>query len=206
MKTWTAILIVLLAMIFLALMLGDSPSDETSSNKTQISAMSYDREMMQNEHWERDFLQKRVSRAKSQAAAASASTTTSSTPTTLAPRTPKSSTSLKPTTTVPSTSSTTITTEPAPVSADNCGPGRKKWAHARACYFHLIQKYPWPHERAFEILYCESTGDPRAVSPSGKHWGLMQLDTGPFWDPEKNIEVAYNAYYKSRGNFSKWAC
>ena len=101
-KTWTAILIVLLALIFLALMIGEDPSEETSSKTTTDTSFHYDREMAQNELKERASPPIRASRARSLDAAASADTTTSSTPTTHV-HPPKNSTSQKHTTTARST-------------------------------------------------------------------------------------------------------
>lgn len=96
---------------------------------------------------------------------------------------------------------------PAPVGpppAAGCVGRKMSRTEARNCFFPLIQKYPWPQERAFQILYCESTGNTSAQN--GRHWGLMQLDTGPYWDAATNIMVAYRDYYAPRGNFSKWEC
>lgn len=121
---------------------------------------------------------------------------------------PKPKTYEQPVTTVATTPPTTVVVAPPP-SGGEYDPACLNHAMLRQeawnCWIHLLEKYPWNAAKAFDVLYCESTGKSNAVSQSGRHWGLMQLDTGPYWDPAVNIDKAYYNYYISRG-WSPWEC
>ena len=68
----------------------------------------------------------------------------------------------------------------------------------------IIAKYPWPVEQAMLTMSRESGGNPKAVSATDDH-GLFQIHGGyakygeRIYDPEFNISLAYNHYYKTRG-------
>ena len=68
----------------------------------------------------------------------------------------------------------------------------------------LIAKYPWPVDQAMLTMSRESGGNPRAISATDDH-GLFQIHGGyakygeKIYDPEFNISLAYNHYYKDRG-------
>lgn len=96
MRTWLTVAAILIVMLFLAILLGT-----TSSNEREIHHYQRLKPTM-IDLAERDFLQKRASRAKSLVAVASASTTTSSTSKPkVSPH--KTNTSPKSTNTAPST-------------------------------------------------------------------------------------------------------
>lgn len=68
----------------------------------------------------------------------------------------------------------------------------------------IVAKYPWPVDQAMLTMSLESGGNPRAVSKTDDH-GLFQIHGGyakygeKIYDPEFNISLAYNNYYKTRG-------
>jgi len=68
----------------------------------------------------------------------------------------------------------------------------------------IVAKYPWPVDQAMLVMSRESGGNPRAVSKTDDH-GLFQIHGGyamygeKIYDPEFNISLAYNNYYKGRG-------
>lgn len=68
----------------------------------------------------------------------------------------------------------------------------------------IIAKYPWPVDQAMLTMSLESGGNPRAISRTDDH-GLFQIHGGyakygeKIYDPEFNISLAYNNYYKGRG-------
>lgn len=74
------------------------------------------------------------------------------------------------------------------------------WRSLVASYFRLGDV-----DRACRILMCESGGDPNAVSPSGRHHGLMQIAGGTF-DPEGNIAHAAQMAYTTRNGWDHWTC
>ena len=82
-------------------------------------------------------------------------------------------------------------------------------------YYDLIKQYSWNIDTAYEIMKCESSGNPEAVNWKDKHrgcngsFGLFQVGCvhiGPYnitnhkelYDPETNIAVAYEVW-KSQG-------
>ncbi len=68
----------------------------------------------------------------------------------------------------------------------------------------LVAKYPWPVDQAMLVLSRESHGNPNAVSKTDDY-GLFQIHHGledygqKIFDPEFNVWLAYNQYYKPRG-------
>ncbi|MDO8507428.1 MAG: transglycosylase SLT domain-containing protein [bacterium] len=68
----------------------------------------------------------------------------------------------------------------------------------------IVAKYPWPVDQAMLTMSRESGGNPRAISATDDH-GLFQIHGGyakygeKIYDPEFNISLAYNNYYKGRG-------
>ncbi|MEK7447837.1 MAG: transglycosylase SLT domain-containing protein [Patescibacteria group bacterium] len=68
----------------------------------------------------------------------------------------------------------------------------------------IVAKYPWPVDQAMLTMSRESGGNPRAISATDDH-GLFQIHGGyakygeKIYDPEFNISLAYNNYYKTRG-------
>jgi len=68
----------------------------------------------------------------------------------------------------------------------------------------LVAKYPWPVEQAMLVMSRESGGNPRAISATDDH-GLFQIHGGyatygeKIYNPEFNVWLAYNNYYKTRG-------
>ncbi len=76
----------------------------------------------------------------------------------------------------------------------------------------LVEKY-FPEnqvDNALKIMACESKGNPNAISRTNDH-GLMQIHKGlqiygtRIYDPEFNIQIAYNNYYSKRG-WQPWSC
>jgi hypothetical protein len=69
-------------------------------------------------------------------------------------------------------------------------------ALAHQCWDGLIAKYPWPTATMFNVMMCESAGNPwdTGIQTSyGRARGLMQDMEGPY-DPEQNMAVAYSKY------------
>ncbi len=68
----------------------------------------------------------------------------------------------------------------------------------------IVAKYPWPVGQAMLVLSRESHGNPNAVSATDDY-GLFQIHHGledygqKIFDPEFNVWLAYNQYYKTRG-------
>ncbi len=68
----------------------------------------------------------------------------------------------------------------------------------------IVAKYPWPVDQAMLVLSRESHGNPNAVSQTDDY-GLFQIHHGletygqKIFDPEFNVWLAYNYYYKDRG-------
>ena len=118
------------------------------------------------------------------------------------PSTTTSSTTTSSSTTTTAAPTTTTTTEPVdPVEA-----AIHRW-------------FPDVEERASAIAWCESTHNPRAVSPGGGNHGLFQINnvhrgdwaavTGTSWaegryDPEANAMFARWLY--DRQGWEPWAC
>lgn len=83
------------------------------------------------------------------------------------------------------------------VSTAGIKPNAEQWRS-------IVAKYPWPVDQAMLTMSRESGGNPRAISATDDH-GLFQIHGGyakygeKIYDPEFNISLAYNNYYKGRG-------
>lgn len=83
------------------------------------------------------------------------------------------------------------------VSTAGIKPNAEQWRS-------IVAKYPWPVDQAMLTMSRESGGNPRAISATDDH-GLFQIHGGyakygeKIYDPEFNISLAYNNYYKTRG-------
>ena len=75
----------------------------------------------------------------------------------------------------------------------------KPRAEAHACWDSLLAKYSWPQYEAFDVLYCESKGNPWAHNPSGAE-GLFQDMDGP-QSPAANVAVAYDKWQSGGDSF-----
>lgn len=118
-----------------------------------------------------------------------------------------------PTTTLPPTTTTTApppTTaapkpaakKPASVPADTSGCSKSK-AAAHECWDGLLAKYSWNTTQAFNIMWCESKGNPNAKNPRSTARGLFQILGGPL-DPEANVKLAFEMY--SKRGWQPWVC
>ena len=72
----------------------------------------------------------------------------------------------------------------------------------------LVCAYGWPCDEALAVLWCESRGDPSAVSPDGQNIGLFQLNLihGYYPGPEENVAKAYAIWLDYGGHWTAWAC
>ena len=69
-------------------------------------------------------------------------------------------------------------------------------------------------EEAMSVMWCESGGDPNAVSWTGESFGLFQINSihrfegfGERWMiPEHNIAWAYELWSEQGNSWSAWAC
>ena len=77
----------------------------------------------------------------------------------------------------------------------------------------------WSCDAVRRVVSCESTGNPLAVSPDGRNWGLLQIglvhldklealtgsrDPYLLLEPEVNVAVGYALYVES--GWAPWAC
>lgn len=80
----------------------------------------------------------------------------------------------------------------------------------------IVAGYDWPITEAFQVVDCESSWNPLAVSWAGSY-GLMQLHASTwasvfpdFWarwsDPEWNVAMAWEIYKRAGYSFSPWNC
>lgn len=78
-------------------------------------------------------------------------------------------------------------------------------AQPQTQYDDLLCSYGWSCATARRIMWCESSGRPNAYAAG--NYGLMQInqihanefangDATRFYDPEFNIEVAYQLYQR----------
>lgn len=74
---------------------------------------------------------------------------------------------------------------------------------AHSCWDGLIGQYPWNRDKAFRVMWCESTGNPNARNPHSTARGLFQILGGPL-DPQANVALAYKMY--SQRGWSPWVC
>lgn len=93
----------------------------------------------------------------------------------------------------------------APTTKLAVKPGVEQWRGLVAQYFPASQV-----NNALAIMSCESGGNPNAKSPTNDH-GLFQVHNGLQWhgekiyEPEYNVSLAYNSYFKPRG-WQPWSC
>ena len=110
-----------------------------------------------------------------------------------------------PTTTIPPPTTTT-TAAPrrvaptVPATTSSCSKSR---AAARDCWWGLISQYDWNDEYAFNVMWCESTGNPNAKNSRSTATGLFQILNGPY-DPEANVRLAHQMY--SKRGWQPWVC
>jgi len=86
-------------------------------------------------------------------------------------------------------------------------------------WYNLLTQYDWDAETAYEIMLCESKGNPEAHNFSHKtkddSWGLFQINLygelaktrpSPEWlkIPENNIDYAYKIYLEN--GWGQWTC
>lgn len=76
-------------------------------------------------------------------------------------------------------------------------------AAAHACWDGLIGQYAWNTTTAFNVMWCESRGNPNARNARSSATGLFQILGGPV-DPQANVRLAYQMYAK-RG-WQPWVC
>lgn len=111
------------------------------------------------------------------------------------------STTAKPTTTAPKRAEAAASRGAVRTPAtSNCSASR---AAAHACWDHLINQYSWNTTTAFNIMWCESTGNPNAKNPRSTATGLFQILGGPY-DPAANVRLAYQMY--SKRGWQPWVC
>ena len=111
-----------------------------------------------------------------------------------------------PTTTIPPPTTTTTTAAPrrvaptVPATTSSCSKSRSA---ARDCWWGLISQYDWNDEYAFNVMWCESTGNPNAKNSRSTATGLFQILNGPY-DPEANVRLAHQMY--SKRGWQPWVC
>jgi hypothetical protein len=121
-------------------------------------------------------------------------TTTTAPPTTL----PPAPTTAKPAPTTAKPKPKSPATVPAQTS--QCSTSK---AAAHACWDGLIGQYNWNTTTAFNIMWCESRGNPNAKNPRSTATGLFQILNGPY-DPAANVKLAYEMY--SKRGWQPWVC
>jgi hypothetical protein len=110
-----------------------------------------------------------------------------------------------PTTVAPAPVATTAKPKPkppatVPSTTSHCSTSK---AAAHACWDGLIAQYPWNTTTAFNIMWCESRGNPNAKNPRSTATGLFQILNGPL-DPAANVKLAYEMY--SKRGWQPWVC
>lgn len=80
-------------------------------------------------------------------------------------------------------------------------------------YEALLCSYPWHCSTAYNVMWCESRGNPQAYNAATKMYGLMQIssihaarvggDLARLYEPETNARIAYQLYTES--GWSPWA-
>jgi hypothetical protein len=88
----------------------------------------------------------------------------------------------------------------APATTSQCSSSK---VAAHACWDGLLAQYSWNTTTAFNIMWCESHGNPNAKNPRSTATGLFQILNGPY-DPAANVKLAYDMYAK-RG-WQPWVC
>ncbi len=98
----------------------------------------------------------------------------------------------------------------AAVVALAAGPGCVRHAPSRVpstgfCSPDYQAQFGWPDpEKAARVCFCESSGNPGAMSPNGRYAGLFQfseatwneLGGGPVFDPAHNSAQAYRLFQR----------
>lgn len=95
--------------------------------------------------------------------------------------------------------------------ASSFGEGVEQWRG-------LVSQYDWPVDQALTIMYRESHG--LSVCNSSLSCGIFQVHYPSHWkrmlelwgsddinlllDPVHNVQIAYDIWYDSGGNFSAW--
>jgi hypothetical protein len=119
-------------------------------------------------------------------------------------QTPTTTTTVPPTTTAkpPPTTAKPKPKAPAtvPPQTSQCSTSK---AAAHACWDGLIGQYNWNTTTAFNIMWCESRGNPNAKNPRSTATGLFQILNGPY-DPAANVKLAYEMY--SKRGWQPWVC
>ncbi len=69
-------------------------------------------------------------------------------------------------------------------------------------WHQLLARYPWDTGLAYQVMMCESRGDPGAVNASSGATGLFQILGGPS-DPVANVALAYDMY--SHRGWQPWS-
>lgn len=118
-------------------------------------------------------------------------TTTQPPPTTTTPPPPPTTAKPKPVVRPPAT---------VPSSTSQCSSSK---AAAHACWDGLLAQYSWNTTSAFNVMWCESTGNPNAKNPRSTATGLFQILNGPY-DPAANVKLAYDMY--SKRGWQPWVC
>lgn len=119
---------------------------------------------------------------------------------------PAPATTVPPTTAAPQPVATTVkkavVKPPAtvPKATSQCSASK---AAAHACWDGLIAQYNWNTTTAFNIMWCESRGNPNAKNPRSTATGLFQILNGPY-DPAANVKLAYEMY--SKRGWQPWVC
>lgn len=143
--------------------------------------------------------------AKTQASVIEATTTVVPTtqappPTTAAPA--PTTTAAPPTTKAPTPKKAAEPAKPPTVPSNYAGCSKSK-AAARDCWMGLIAQYNWDDERAFSVMWCESTGNPNARNRYSTATGLFQILDGPT-DPVANVRLAHQMW--SKRGWQPWVC
>lgn len=85
-------------------------------------------------------------------------------------------------------------------------------AAGREAWRPMVCAYDWPCEQALSVMWCESTGNPRAES--GGNIGLFQInrihsgmvggDASRLYDPATNVRIAHEIWVGS--GWRPWGC
>jgi hypothetical protein len=74
----------------------------------------------------------------------------------------------------------------------------------------LIALYPWPHQEAEDVAFCESQYRNIQNAEGGPFFGPFQMWSGHFhagedyWDVPTNVAVAYRVW--SSSGWGPWSC
>ena len=67
----------------------------------------------------------------------------------------------------------------------------------------LISSYPWPQNEAWDVMMCESSGDP-TVSNSGESIGLFEIHYPSHWDKVESLEALFDPTTNVHVAFHLW--